>query len=90
MSAERKRGPWFRLSQEETEHIERLMAEADAWEPGNPPPAHSIQEHLAGLRLAMDDIKSREQRLWLHFLLWIFTWALLIGFVVFGSVRLFG
>lgn len=75
----RKRGIWFRLTKAEEEEIERLMAEAEAWKPGTPPPERSMEEHLAGLQLMHDDIKARQQRYWLFFALFLLAWAALIG-----------
>jgi hypothetical protein len=87
MSDKRRKGPWFRLTQEESDEVERMMAELDAWEPGMGPPEHSVEEHIAAARLAMDDLKARTQRLTLLFAVWVLACLIFIGLAVYELVR---
>ena len=63
------------------------MAEADNWQPGTPL-KYSLDEHVAGLKLALDDIERDVRKMYLHFFLWITTWILLIGLVAYSIYRL--
>jgi hypothetical protein len=80
-------GPWFRLTKEEEEHIERLMVEMDDWKPGMPPPEHSIEEHLDAARLAVKDLKAKTRRLSWLFVLWFVTFIVFVSLVVFELLR---
>jgi hypothetical protein len=84
MSEKRRKGLWFRITDEERKHVQELMAEIDNWQPRMPPPEHSIEEHLEAALLEMKDIKAQSQRVLLLFLLWILA---CLGLLVFGPIQ---
>ena len=82
MSEKRRNSLWFRLSKEEEEHIETLMAEADACKPGTLP-EHSVEEHLAAARLAVKDVEARGRRIRWLFAFWVLTFVVFVGLVIY-------
>jgi hypothetical protein len=85
VSEKRRDGPWFRLTKEEDEHIARLMAEMDAWKPGMPL-EHSIEEHVEAAKLAMKDVEARGQKIRWLFALWLLTFIIFVGLVIYEVI----
>ena len=77
-----------RLTEDERKHCEMLMAELDAWEPGMPPPEHSVDEHLEYAKKYIADIKFDARRANRH-AFWLFlTWIALFLLIIFAFTRL--
>lgn len=73
------------MTEDERKHIEALQAEMEAWRPGDPPPEHSIQEHLKGVQIALDDVRFRLRRARILAALWLVAAAALILLSIFAS-----
>lgn len=73
------RGPFFRMTPEERDHVERLMREADEWPVGTPMQPDKMREHIDGAKLAAADLRGRINRLVAITVLWVLTWVLIMS-----------
>jgi hypothetical protein len=76
------------LTDEERQHAEMLMKEAENWKPGDPPPEHSLEEHLRYARMSIEDVGKDVRRVNRLTILWLVTWFLIIAACGFGLSRI--